>query len=70
MFEMMGTIREIKGGRKDDEDALMAMFMGIANGPPADDDTNDSDVSEEWGDDDDDDDLDEIDETGLTRRNR
>jgi hypothetical protein len=31
MFEMMATVREIKGVREDDRDALMAMFMEIVH---------------------------------------
>lgn len=64
MFEMMWTIRGIKGVREDDEDALMAMYMEIANGPPGDNETDDSDVSEACSEDDDE--LAESDEIGLT----
>lgn len=54
MFQMMATIRQIKGIREDDEDALMAMFMEIARDPSADDNNEDDDVLEELDCDDDD----------------
>lgn len=47
MFEMMATIRETKGVRGDDGDALMAMFMEIVHGPRGEDDSHDSGVLEE-----------------------
>ena len=65
MFEMMATIRQIKGIREDDEEALMAIFMEIARDPSADDDNEDDDVLEELDDNDDDFDNDFY-ETDLT----
>ena len=62
---MIATIRQIKGIREDDEDALMAIFMEIVRDLSADDNNEDDDVLEELDCDDDEFDNDFY-ETDLT----
>ena len=47
MFQMIATIRQIKGIREDDEDALIAIFIEIVRDLSADDNNEDDDVLEE-----------------------
>jgi hypothetical protein len=55
MMEMIGTLQGLNGPGEMDEDALLNMFMRMSGGPPGNDESDSSDMSEGWSEDDDDD---------------